>query len=65
MQSLEKRIAALEAPFSGSCLECEMGRLNGTPPSKCTHNRALTLADHLRGIPATVQRTEGTGNAKS
>lgn len=61
MTTLERRLRELERPLERPCLGCELARLNGAPPSVCTHPAQVRLADALLALNGT---DKGTAHAK-
>mgnify|MGYP003380688529 CR=1 FL=1 len=61
MTTLERRLRALEQPLNRPCLGCELARLNGAPPSVCTHPAQVGLAEALLALNGT---DKGTSHAK-
>ncbi len=61
MTTLERRLRELERPLARPCLECELARLNGAPPSVCTHPVQVGLAEALQALNGTGK---GTAHAK-
>jgi hypothetical protein len=59
--TLERRLRELERPLERPCLGCELARLNGAPPSVCTHPAQVGLAEALLALNGT---DKGTSHAK-
>jgi len=55
--TLERRLRALELPLNRPCLGCELARLNGAPPSVCTHPAQVRLAEALQALNGTGKGT--------